>query len=154
MRIVCPSCSAAYDVPDRLLNGREAVRCARCAREWRPTGIVAPAAPAERRPPGITAPPRPVIGENRAAERLGSTFEGMPGAIPEDTAGNGLAIDRLMAPQMQLGASLALRIAWLSSIVLVLVALGAAYVWRAEVMAAWPPSARVYVALGLAGQAR
>ena len=29
MRIVCPSCSAAYEVPDGLLTGRKAVRCAR-----------------------------------------------------------------------------------------------------------------------------
>ena len=142
MRIVCPYCSTAYDVPDGLLNGRKAVRCARCAQEWQPAAS-AFAPPTQKHglaPPEIAAPPRPVIVENRPAERW-------------TMAGGALAIDRLMAPPAPPPTSLALRLAWLGSIILVLLLLCAGYVWRADVMAAWPPSARLYAALGLAGPA-
>jgi predicted Zn finger-like uncharacterized protein len=36
MRIVCPACSAAYEVPDALLGTGRPVRCARCEHEWMP----------------------------------------------------------------------------------------------------------------------
>jgi predicted Zn finger-like uncharacterized protein len=36
MRIVCPACSAAYEVPDALLGTGRPVRCARCRQEWMP----------------------------------------------------------------------------------------------------------------------
>lgn len=58
MRIACPNCAAAYEVPDRLLaSGPRALRCARCGQTWTPSESVPPqAAPApEDRP----APPPP-----------------------------------------------------------------------------------------------
>ncbi len=62
------------------------------------------------------------------------------------------AIDRLMAtPQPKSGPRVALLLAWLVSLVLVAGPLGAAYVERSTVMALWPPSIRLYAALGLAG---
>jgi predicted Zn finger-like uncharacterized protein len=140
MRIVCPSCSAAYDVPEGLLSGRKAVRCARCSNEWQPAGrepaVVAPVQP------GVVPPLRPpVLDERLRPQRLGAER----GAT---------AIDRLMAtPQPKSRAGLALRLAWLGSIVLVAALIGAAYVERATVMAVWPPSIRLYVALGLAAPA-
>jgi predicted Zn finger-like uncharacterized protein len=137
MRIVCPSCSAAYDVPEGLLIGRKAVRCARCSEEWQPAGAeVAFVAAAQ---PAVAAPLRPpIIDERLRPQRPG--------------AGRGAtAIDRLMAtPQPKSRASLALYLAWLGSIVLVAALIGAAYVERATVMAVWPPSIRLYAALGLA----
>ena len=53
MRLVCPHCTAAYDVTPSLLVGRRAVRCARCTREW-----VEPAGTAE---PIVTPIPLPII---------------------------------------------------------------------------------------------
>jgi predicted Zn finger-like uncharacterized protein len=44
MRLVCPHCAAAYDVPPALLAGRRAIRCARCGEEWVEPGAPSPAA--------------------------------------------------------------------------------------------------------------
>ena len=40
--------------------------------------------------------------------------------------------------------------AWIASLVLLALLVDAAYIWRAQIMAAWPPSERLYAALGLA----
>ena len=36
MRIVCPGCEAAYEVPEAMLSPGRTVRCARCGRDWVP----------------------------------------------------------------------------------------------------------------------
>jgi predicted Zn finger-like uncharacterized protein len=148
MRIVCPSCSAAYDVPDGLLAGRKAVRCARCGQDWHPAELppaepFAPSPPPAAQvaetvasPPEIAMPARPVL--------AGPPVERRP--VPVGAS----AIDRLMTPPPRPAASLALRLGWIGSVALVMVLLYGAYVWRADVMAAWPPSVRLYAALGLA----
>ncbi len=41
-------------------------------------------------------------------------------------------------------------IAWLASLAVLIALVFAAYAWRDRVMAAWPPSERLYAALGLA----
>jgi predicted Zn finger-like uncharacterized protein len=142
MRIVCPSCAAAYDVPESLLIGRKAVRCARCNGEWRPAGPLLPEpelVPAAVAVPDIVAPPRPVVET--------------PLRLPRRDAGWGAsAIDRLMAtPQPKPRPNVALMAAWIVSLAAVAALLVAAYVARSEVMAVWPPSIRLYAALGLAG---
>jgi predicted Zn finger-like uncharacterized protein len=131
MRIVCPSCTAAYDVPGSLLISHKAVRCARCSEEWLPAGL-------DPVPP-FAAAPRPI--------------DDQPPRQPRRDADLGaMAIDRLMAtPQPKPRRNGALRLAWLGSIVLVMALLGAAYGERASVMAVWPPSIRLYSALGLVG---
>lgn len=45
--------------------------------------------------------------------------------------------------------SSALVAAWVLSLLVVAAAIGGAFVFRAEVMAFWPPSARLFAALGL-----
>jgi hypothetical protein len=62
------------------------------------------------------------------------------------------AMDRLAAQteaRRQSGARL--RVAWAVSLLLFAACVGAAIVWRSEVMHAWPPSVRLFAALGLAG---
>jgi hypothetical protein len=44
----------------------------------------------------------------------------------------------------------ALRATWVASIVVILALLWGAYVWRADVMADWPQTVRLYSLLGLA----
>jgi predicted Zn finger-like uncharacterized protein len=137
MRIVCPSCSAAYDVPEGMLIGRKAVRCARCTKEWQPGE--APAEATVAAPVAAVPALRPAVAERplppRRSADLGPT-----------------AIDRLMAtPQPKPRSGVALGLAWLVSILLVAALLAAAYVERATVMAVWPPSVRLYAALGLGG---
>jgi predicted Zn finger-like uncharacterized protein len=143
MRIVCPSCSAAYDVPEALLAGRQAVRCARCAQEWQPE-LTGPApAPARAVVTPMDAPPPPAL------RPMAET----PSRPRRRMAGGDWAIDRLMAapqPAPRRRLALALAAAWTASIVIVLVVVAAAYLWRTDIMAAWPPSTRLYAAFGLA----
>jgi len=152
MRIVCPHCAACYDVPDTLLVGRTAVRCARCAREW-PLDAPPIAPPADQ--PVLTrleaAAPPPVVRQSPPRLAPGSVIVEAPVVERRAMPSGALAIDRLMAtPKPWRRASIALRLAWLGSLVLLVLLIGAAYAWRAEVMAAWPPSVRLYAALGLA----
>lgn len=118
MRIDCPSCAASYEVPDTLLAGRKAVRCARCGQQWTPAAAVPQAQ--------VPEPPRP------ASDRI----EPMVSAAP--------LTPRPPAPPRGLG------LAWAASVLVVVAGLGAAVVWRDQIAQVWPPSLRVYVALGLA----
>ena len=56
MRLICPSCTAAYDVPDdRLGTGPRRLRCTRCTHQWTLQPAPAPLPPA----------PAPLIAEAR-----------------------------------------------------------------------------------------
>ena len=122
MRIVCPSCSAAYDVPDSLVTAGRTVRCARCGGDWTPVKAAAP-----EPPPPATEPP---------------ATQAMPTARQS-------AMDRLAAQPALPPKSMRLQLAWAGSLVLLALLVSAAYVWRSDVVAAWPPSARAYSAFGL-----
>lgn len=135
MRIACPSCSATYDVPDSLMTPGRVTRCARCGNEWTPVAIVA--VPEEPEPP-LPEEPTPV----------------MP-AVPEPPS-TGLsasprrsAMDRLAARVEPPRPSIRLRLAWGGSILLLILLIGAAFLWRSQFVAAWPPSARAYAVFGL-----
>jgi predicted Zn finger-like uncharacterized protein len=132
MRITCPSCTATYEVPDALLDqGARKVRCARCAFEWQPE----PLAPA---PPPLEPAPR-----LRPAERPLRTDPLPPLPPPERMPSSARARSG--------SASMLASLAALAISVVVLISLGwAVYAWRAEVMHAWPPSQRLFAALGLA----
>lgn len=133
MRIQCPSCEAAYDLPQgRVVAGR-AVRCARCGTDWTPSPAVEPQPAAEPDPPPIEAPAPPAAAEPRAALRPAA-------AAPR----------RLRRPserQLVLGG-------WVLSVAVLLLLGWAAVAWRDGVMRAWPPSERAYAAFGLAGPAQ
>ena len=151
MRIVCPSCQAAYEVPDAILAaGPKLVRCARCGTEWTPPPLAAPiateqvvtepAAPAAAEPQAGLPPPR-------AEPRL-SSFRQRPPPVadvpPAGGADHGLPPEPARPPPLY-----AAILGWVLSVAL-LAGLGwAAVTWRASVMAAWPPSERVYMAVGL-----
>ena len=155
MRIVCPSCQATYEVPDSALaRGPRAVRCARCGTEWTPEpGATAPApvaaAPPEIVPPEIVPPeatqppepPAPTMPPLRPEPRL-TSYRPRTGQHEDDES---------LPPrddELRLSRHSAM-IAWIVSVVLLAVIGWAAVAWRTEVMAAWPPSERLYVALGL-----
>lgn len=133
MRINCPSCSATYDVPDSLVTPGQIVRCARCGNQWTPVQArpveppieqpVEPPAPRTPEPPTITAEPVPQVHQS-AMERLSAHPARRPSA-------NGL------------------RIAWAVSLVALIALAAAAYVWRAQVVSTWPPSARAYALFGM-----
>ncbi|MBV8613692.1 MAG: zinc-ribbon domain-containing protein [Acetobacteraceae bacterium] len=125
MRLVCPDCAAAYEVPPSKLGGRRRLRCARCGREW-----VAPGEPAG------------------ATEAPGASFEDAPEAAEPRAAPPGTRA--AVAPRPAPRGGLALRLCWAASLLVLAIAAWESVAWRSAVMRAWPPSQRLYVALGLA----
>jgi len=146
MRIVCPSCDAVYDVPDAMLaSGPRAVRCVRCGTEWSP----APAA--DRAPAADEAPPPPVVGD--APERLARV---QPRLVSYRSRGEPppLRVDDVDARPPPRDEDFARRrrgalVGWVLSVLLLTSLAIEAVAWRTQVMAAWPPSQRLYTALGL-----
>jgi predicted Zn finger-like uncharacterized protein len=132
MRITCSSCSATYDVPDSLVTPGRTVRCARCGTEWTPVEAV-PEEPLDEQPDSSPEQPPP------AAE---GTPEAMPTVQPS-------AMDRLIAHPATAPSPRGLRIAWAASLIALLALAGSAYVWRTQVVSAWPPSARAYALFGM-----
>lgn len=158
MRIVCPSCQAAYEVPEKLLSGApRKVRCARCGDAWVPEAVVV-AVPAveEVRPPAPEAEPEPEpepVPEPpaRVAPPLAPPLA--PPPAPPLAAVVPLVADRLVpepdAPPPRRGKPVLAAIAWAASLALLGGAGWAAVAWRAEIMAAWAPSQRLFTLWGL-----
>ncbi|MBC9207686.1 zinc-ribbon domain-containing protein [Roseomonas aerophila] len=130
MRLECPACAAAYDVPDALLKPGQPVRCVRCHALWQPDTETTP----DPAPP--PPPPQPVL---PPAPRAITPAQLQPGRPPA-----------VSAPARSPRASLAAPVlAWAASLA-VLVGAGAALVYhRAAVIEAWPPAAHLFLALGL-----
>lgn len=127
MRITCPSCEAAYEVPlDRLAPGR-GVRCVKCGTVWQPV----PELPEE---PVAAAPaPEPPVAEAPAV--LAEPVADEPPPVPEPPSRSG---------------GKGLLAAWLLSAALLAGCGAAAVAYRGPIMQAWPPSTRAFAALGLA----
>jgi predicted Zn finger-like uncharacterized protein len=72
MRLVCPECTAAYDVPDSMLGGAaRRVRCARCSHEWIFDPAAQAAAPPSE-PPPEAAPSSPAASATAIAPPPGN----------------------------------------------------------------------------------
>ena len=150
MRIVCPACTATYDVPEARLAPGRAVRCARCGTDWLPLDTDAPVLPlpVEASPdvpdfPSTFEPPRmfdrPSV--SRAPNASKPPSASGPAAAPAPPPSFAARVRR---------ADTAVLAGWVASLAL-LAALGWGGVkWRNDVMHAWPPSERLYAALGLA----
>ena len=133
MRIVCPTCTAAYDVPDHLMAAGKRTRCARCALEWVPQPPVAGPleAPKTAPPPpmpSIPPPPRPTIQP--------------PPLTPRNPDRAGVRPRR--------ATSLPVVLALGASVLVLALAVAVGIVWRVVVIHAWPPSERLFTWLGLA----
>jgi len=148
MRIVCPSCSAAFEVPEGRLTPGQAVRCARCGTDWTPLAELEPMfdAPAvdPAEPPRAAGPvplnrPEP---PNVLAASSPIADQPAPGVLVRSR----LILDRV---SQFTGTEAALIAGWAASIALVIGMTWAAVAWRGEVMRTWPPSERIYTALGL-----
>jgi len=142
MRIECPGCGAAYEVREELLPPGRLVRCTRCGRSWVPLGAPAPAgsgaAPVER-PAETGAPVRRRAVPLRVRSRLAAP------AAQEEPAPD----LRMPTESPREGRDLwAPLVGWAASLLVVAGAVVALWVWRAELMAAWPPAARLFQALG------
>lgn len=117
-------------MPDALAAGRS-VRCARCAVQWTPVPVPPPPEPAPL-PPEPLPPPEPA-----------------PSPEPEPalfaTRQPLVSPDPVPAP----GRPWPLIAAWAASIVALVGMAAALIVFRGDVMDAWPPSTRLFSALGL-----
>lgn len=152
MLIVCPSCEAAYDVPEAAAAPGRVVRCARCLREWKLDG----------QPPPAAAPSRAAAAHSPAAEerpsRIGlmahapaSAFAldappPVPGVVEDPGPPPPGFYDDPPAPRARSGVA---AVAWIASIAILAGLLWAGYRYREDVMHAWPATERLYAALGL-----
>lgn len=146
MRIECPSCSAAYDVPDSLMSPGRVVRCARCGGEWSP--VAAAAAPPQEPPPAPESEPEVVMAEPLPVPVPASA------PPPPSPVVRLSAMERLAAHPAWPQPSHRLRFAWAASIAVLVLGAGAAFAWRSQIVEVWPPSARAYALFGLQPQAR
>ena len=154
MRVACPECSAAYELPPalaaRLGEGRP-LRCARCGHTWAP-------GPAEAAPAAAPPPPAPDLEPSPPdgpawPTLLASIPQPAPAAPvpPAAPPGRGAALLARLPrlPADRAGATLAA--AWAASVLLLAGGALAAWHWRVAIVEAWPPAARAFLALGLAG---
>lgn len=152
MRIVCPSCQAAYEVPDTLLaGGPRRVRCARCGGDWVPEKVAATPpppepepAPAPSPPPALPAPaPPPQAAVESEAE------PDLPPPPPVRIAPADPRPPRSQPPQGGRRLAVLAGLGWAASLALLATAGWASVAYREEVMAAWGASRRLYALLGL-----
>lgn len=136
MRITCPSCGAAYQVPDALLATRRALRCAGCGQTWVPGG---PSAATRAEPSAAPPPPAPPPAEDFApvAARLAAP-------VIEPRAERAAAAPR-RAGNERLSP---LALAWAGSLAAFAALLAGLVLFRAEIAAAWPPFQRVALLFG------
>lgn len=144
MRIVCPSCAAAYELPDARVLPGQPVRCARCGTNWTPVAeallVSKPFGPLL---PPIDAGSLPT-GPLPTAKPASPSPDAQIFSPPDPYAAT---LDR---SGVSLAAGPAVLIGWVVSIAIVIGLCWAAVVWRDDIMHAWPPSERLYSALGLA----
>ncbi len=74
MRIVCPSCQAAYDVPAPVLQAGRVLRCVRCAADFTPGLQAAPRTPVVAAPRIVVAP-EPAVPAPSAVQQRGLPVE-------------------------------------------------------------------------------
>ena len=154
MRIACPVCAATYDVPDQMLASERKVRCGKCGHQWVPAMAAVdsraappPPLPPEPEPPLPQPEPRPVVRE-RIADLPRAPANPPPLAIDRITDSSYGVPETAVAPAAPRRRT-GVWVGWIVSIVIWALVVWAAYHYRADIMAAWPPSQRLYAALGL-----
>ena len=113
-----------------------ATRCVRCAHQWAPLAEPAAATPD---PPSVEPAPQPAPTATPVPE------------LPPPQAHVPTAMERLMsAAYHPPPPSMALRLAWAGSVAVLMVLVGGLYAQRGALIELWPPSLRLYAALGVA----
>jgi predicted Zn finger-like uncharacterized protein len=131
MRITCPACDAAYDVPEALLTRPRLVRCARCAHDFRPPLDDDPIVEAAVESVSYADAPVPAAGPVREDALPARPLPARPPVVSNAERAKILA-------------------AWAASFVAIAAFAWLGIVYRRPVIHAWPPSARLYAALGYA----
>jgi predicted Zn finger-like uncharacterized protein len=144
MRATCPSCEAVYEIPDRLIGAGRRLRCTSCGHEWTllPAMAEAPAEAAPEPPAAppfkeTPAPPAPAAPAPRAERPPARQMLRRPPQV----------IDPPLPPvddnTGRRRGEMALRAAWIGSVLLLALMLGALWTFRYEIATAWPPAARL-----------
>jgi predicted Zn finger-like uncharacterized protein len=169
MLIECPRCAARYEVAEGLIGpAGKSVRCAKCGNVWLARAVTAaegapvqwpeppqraaaapdlpPSGPPTAGPSAAEPPEDPALAELREAQA----------ARGGDGGGSGKGFARFPAPpeappQAPPRTAGAAVLGWVATLAVLGAALWGAYAYREAVMEAWPPSQRVYLALGLRG---
>ncbi len=128
MRIECPDCNAAYEVPEAQIRPGRSVRCVRCEGQWRPAGEL---------PEAIAALRDEAVRDGVVRLRQS--------AAPAPLVPAGEAV--VISPRPP-GRVLTAWGGWAASLVLLGLLLVSAIHWRGAIMQEWPPSIRLYTALG------
>jgi predicted Zn finger-like uncharacterized protein len=125
MRIVCPNCAAAYEVPASRMTPQRKVRCAGCGGEWVPMREAS-----EAPPPPDAAPPPSAHTPDRAPQ--------IEATLPPLTA-----MDRLSATAHRPRVTASLIAAWVMTFMALIAAVTAVVVWREPLVRIWPPGSRI-----------
>lgn len=166
MRVSCPACDAAYEIPDDVLTvGGRRLRCARCAHEWTaeaggaassPVSLPVPAPPSPRAAPQAeavaqTSPSATLEREAAALEpgERGAEEHGLPVRPAARLVASPPLVQDRADPIDEADGSKGTVFAWAVSVLVLAVIGTAGYVFRDTVQSVWPPSQIVYAALGL-----
>ena len=136
MILTCPACATSYFVPDEAIgpNGRR-VRCKSCGHDWR--------AMLEDEPLELSAAEDPV-GEGGFGKR-----EEAPESLAETPAPELPRAFRAKAEQKRrMKKAAAQGAAWAALAVILLALVGAAFMFRLQIVQAWPQAAAAYKLVG------
>jgi len=164
MRITCPRCEAAYEVPETMLSSglsaRRSVRCARCGARWAlpppPTGAgVAMPGEVEASDPTMSNPGAPNSGApNPGAPEALPEAEALPVAPAEAAVAEVRPLPPAAGPSPERSAGRRghprLVVGWIASVGVVAGLIAVFLLRHEDVAAAWPPALRLYRLLGLA----
>jgi len=155
MDIACPNCAATYRVPDALLASGKPLRCAACGQEWVPATPLAaelePPAPEDAMPDFLAPEPpveAPALMQDASLEPAPSR---RPPIVPPPLQRRGPPhLGRGPLPQVVAAPrrDALLPIAWLVSVIVVLLMVLGLLLFREQIAQAWPPFARVAGVMG------
>jgi predicted Zn finger-like uncharacterized protein len=145
MRTICPACAATYEVPDRLIGTGRSLRCRSCGHAWRvaPEGGTAESPP----PPPPRPPPAPLPDPGPLPDS--PPFATPPGLPAPRRAPQLIDPPLPRSEELRSPSGPALRLAWAASLLAVLGMVVALWLFRAEIVEAWPPAARLYLLFGM-----
>ena len=99
MRIACPECSAAYDVPAERVPPGKGVRCARCGGVWTPVALEDAVPPLVVREPAVVVEPaveRASVVERAAVTEVVPVPVPVPAVVPAEPE-RALVVERPLA---------------------------------------------------------